>query len=614
MRENRGSRQPRGDFMGGPRHHGMIGQGEKADDARDTVRRLGGYLRQQRFGLLTVAFLVAITTATGLLGPYLMAKAIDNHILVGDLPGLAKIALLMLSVYAVTTLGIWIQAWVMAGVAQRTVRDLRKDLFAKLQTLSLRFFDQRTHGELMSRLTNDVENVSRVLAEGVTQFMGSVLSLIGVAVAMLLLNVRLAIVSLVTIPLMVFLTKWISKRTRRGFREQQQNLGTLNGLIEETVTGQQVVKAYSREQAVLGQFEGANSELRVSATRAQTFALVLAPLTNFVNNIGYAIVAGVGGWMAVQGLATVGVVAAFLSYARQFGRPLHQIANLYNAIQSALAGAERVFQILDEVPELRDSGDAHVLDDIRGEVIFEGVGFAYEEGVPVLNQVSLHAKPGQTVALVGPTGAGKTTIVNLLTRFYDIDHGRITIDGYDIKQVDKASLRRQLGIVLQDTFLFSASVMENIRYGRLDATDEEVIAAAAVANADAFIRHLPKGYHTQLSERGSNLSQGQRQLLAIARAVLAEPRVLILDEATSSVDTRTEMHIQEALLRLMQGRTAFVIAHRLSTIRNADQVLVLHQGKLIEQGTHRDLLEQRGFYHGLYTSQFRESKSAKNTR
>ncbi len=605
MREQRADSRPRGFPFGGPGRGPMIGSGEKARDARGAMRRLWGYLKHQRTGLLGVTCLVIVTTGLSLLGPYLMAKAIDDYIVPGNLRGLARIIFLMVGVYVVTSFTTWLQSYIMAGVSQRTVRDMRNDLFAVLQTLSLRFFDQRPHGELMSRLTNDEENISRVLGEGFARFISSIITLVGVAVVMVLLNIRLAVVSLVTIPLMMFLTRWISKRTRRGFREQQKNLGILNGFIEETITGQRVVKAYAREQDASTRFEKANRDLQAAATRAQTFALVLAPLTNFVNNVGFAVVAAAGGWMAIRNLVTVGTIAAFLSYARQFGRPLNQIANLYNTIQSALAGAERVFEIQDERPEITDATDARSLDEIHGEVKFNDVCFGYETGVPVLKHVSFHAEPGQIVALVGPTGAGKTTMVNLLTRFYDIDNGSITIDGCDIRDVQKAGLRHQLGIVLQDTFLFSESVMENIRYGRLDATDQEVHAAAELANADHFISHLPQGYDTPLSERGSNLSQGQRQLLAIARAALADPGILILDEATSSVDTRTEMHIQEALLRLMKGRTAFVIAHRLSTIRNADQVLVINEGKIIERGTHSELLAQNGFYYNLYMSQFK---------
>jgi ATP-binding cassette subfamily B multidrug efflux pump len=590
---------------GGPGHRHMMGGKERARDTRTTLRRLWEYLKHQWVGLIGTAVLVAVTTGGELLGPYLMGRAIDEYILVGDLQGLFHIVLLMVGVYVTTSLTTWLQTYVMAGVAYRAVRDIRNDLFAKIQTLSLRFFDQRTHGDLMSRLSNDVENISNVLAEGVAQLISSVLSLIGVAAMMFVLNVRLAVVSLVAIPLMMFLSKWIATHTRRGFREQQQTLGTLNGIIEETVTGQRVVKAYVRERAVVEEFETANRRLQRASTGAHIYAGLLGPMTNFVNNVGLAIVAGAGGWMAVRGLATVGTIASFVNYARQFGRPLNQIANLYSSVQSALAGAERVFEILDEIPELADAPVAQPLDAVRGDVFFDDVCFGYEDNVPVLKHVSLHAELGQTIALVGPTGAGKTTIVNLLTRFYDIDSGSVTIDGKDIRQVKKADLRRQLGIVLQDTFLFSGSVMENIRYGRLDAADDEVIAAARLANADQFIHRLPQGYDTPLSERGSNLSQGQRQLLAIARAVLADPGILILDEATSSVDTRTEKSIQEAMLRLMEGRTSFVIAHRLSTIRDADRILVINDGEIVERGTHGQLLAQGGFYHNLYMSQFK---------
>jgi ATP-binding cassette, subfamily B, multidrug efflux pump len=602
VREQKVETQPR-IFMGGPRP--PMGGGEKAKNSRNTMFRIWGYLKQQRLGLAEVILIVIINTGFSLLGPYLMAKAIDSYIIPKNLDGFIWLLLLMAGVYVAGSLLNWLEIYIMTKVSQHTVRQIRNDLFAKFQTLSLRYFDQRTHGELMSRLTNDVENVSRVLAESVAQLVRSIITLVGAGIMMFVLNVYLAVISLVTIPLMALLTRWISKHTRKGFRDQQKNLGLLNGFIEETITGQRVVKAYGREQDVSTKFEEINRELQSSAVHAQTFALVIAPLMNFVNNLSVAVVAASGGYMAVKNLITVGIIAAFMNYTQQFSRPLNQIANLYNSIQSALAGAERVFEVIDEKSEFEDNFNAHSLENIRGEVIFSDVCFGYESNVQVLKNVNFHANPGQTIALVGPTGAGKTTIVNLLTRFYDIDSGSITIDGLDIRDVQKESLRRQLGIVLQDTFLFSESVMENIRYGRLDATDEEVIESARLANADHFILRLPQGYDTQLSERGSNLSQGQRQLLAIARAALADPKILILDEATSSVDTRTEMHIQEALLRLMEGRTAFVIAHRLSTIRNADQVLVINNGEIIERGTHSDLLDQRGFYYNLYMTQFK---------
>lgn len=604
MTDKQKSPPPRA-LMRGPAGMMAIGTGHKAKNIGATLRRLWAYLRRQKIGLAVVLLLVALTTALSIAGPYLMGRAIDQYIIPGDLPGLARIVLLMAAIYAAAAFSTWLQIYIMAAVAQRTVRDIRRDLFAKLQTLSLRYFDRRPHGEVMSRLTNDVETVSGVLTDNTTDFISSVMALVCTAAMMLVLNIRLALVTLTVVPLMLGLIRWASERTRQGFRAQQQHLGELNGVIEETITGLKVVKAYRQEQATLNRFEVSNQNLKAASTHAQTYALLLGPLGNLVNNIGLAAVAGVGGWMALQGRVSVGTIASFVSYARQFTRPMNMLAQIYNTIQSAIAGAERVFEIMDEAPEPPDAPDAWPLTDVRGEVIFDHVWFSYEPGTPVLQDVSLHAEPGQTIALVGPTGAGKTTIVNLLTRFYDIDSGQITIDGRDIRTVQRDSLRQQLGIVLQDTFLFADTVMENIRYGRLDATDDEVMAAARLANADHFIRRLPHGYHTQVSEQGGNLSQGQRQLLSIARAILADPAILILDEATSSVDTRTELRIQEALLRLLEGRTSFVIAHRLSTIRNADQVLVVHGGRIIERGTHDELLAAKGFYYNLYTSQFK---------
>jgi len=596
--------RPGGGPGGGPGGH-LARTKERAKDTRGTLLRIWGYLKSQKWALIGTLVLVAANSGLGLMGPYLIGKAIDEFMLKNDVAGLARTALLMIGIYLVTSFATWLQTYVMVGASQRTVRDIRNDLFSKLQTLSLRFFDQRTHGELMSRLTNDIENISRILTESVTQLISSTLSTIGVITIMFLLNVRLAVVSLIAVPLMLILSRWVAKRARPGFREQQEHLGTLNGIIEETLTGQHVVKAYGREQAVIEEFEVANRKLQKASTRARIFAGTMGPLGGLVNNSSFAIVAGAGGWLAVQGLATVGTIASFINYVRQFTRPLSEIAQIYSSIQSALAGAERVFEIIDQVPELADAPDAQPLNEVVGDVVFDDVCFGYEADTPVLKEVSLHAESGQTIALVGPTGAGKTTIVNLLTRFYDIDSGNIRIDGMDIRQVKKDDLRRKLGIVLQDTYLFSDTVMENIRYGRLNATDEEIKAAARLANADSFVRRLPEGYETPLSERGSNLSLGQRQLLAIARAILADPGILILDEATSSVDTRTEQHIQEAMLRLMQGRTSFVIAHRLSTIRDADLILVISEGEIVERGTHHQLLTQEGVYHNMYMSQFK---------
>ena len=578
---------------------------EKAKNARGTLGRLWAYLRRQTLTLIGVIVLVALNTGLGVLGPYLMGQAIDNFIGKGDMPGLARILQLLIGIYALASLGTWLQEYTVAGIAQRVVRDIRTDLFGRLQTLSLRYFDQHTHGEIMSRLTNDVDNISMVLSSSVTNLISSVLSLVLVATMMFVINVRMALVAMIITPMIAVTTRWLAARTRQGFRDQQENLGILNGLIEETITGQRVVKAYGREDEAIRAFDEANAKLRVASTRAQTFAGIGGPLMNAISNTGRTIVVCTGGLLAVQGLATVGTIAAFISYSDRFAWPLNQLGQLYNSIQSALAGAERVFQTMDESPDLPDAPDARPLTHIAGEVVLDDVSFGYEPGVPVLKHVSLRAAPGETIALVGPTGAGKTTVINLLTRFYDVDSGAIKVDGNDIRLYPKDDLRRKLGIVLQDNFLFADTVMSNIRYGRLDATDDEVKAAAQLANAEQFIHRLPQGYETVLTERGSNLSHGQRQLIAIARAILADPDILILDEATSNVDTRTEKHVQDALLRLMEGRTSFVIAHRLSTIRDANQVLVVNGGEIIERGTHESLLAQGGFYSRLYHSQFK---------
>jgi ATP-binding cassette subfamily B protein len=460
----------------------------------------------------------------------------------------------------------------------------------------------------MSRVSNDSEAINQVLSNGLITFVTNILTLGGIMVSMFVLNWQLAIGTLILLPIMVYITTAVTRRTRLAFREVQRCLGTMNAVMEENLAGIRVVQAFARAGDTVAQFEQANAANRQAGVRADIITAALGPMFTTMSTITIAATALLGGWLSLRGVVTVGVIATFIVYIRNFFRPMRSIAMLYNQLQSALAGAERIFEVLDAVPSVADGVDALPLSSIAGEVRFEQVSFAYEEDKPVLVDVSLEASPGQTIALVGPTGAGKTTIIRLLSRLYDVSEGAISIDGHDIRAVQQASIRRQLGIVLQDTFLFSGAVMENIRYGRLDASDEDVIAAARLANADHFIRLLPEGYQTQVSEQGHNFSQGQRQLLAIARAVLADPRILILDEATSSVDTRTEMHIQEALLRLMEGRTAFVIAHRLSTIRNADQVLVVNDHRIIERGTHEQLLAQKGFYHDLYMSQYRRAE------
>ncbi|MHB9096693.1 MAG: ABC transporter ATP-binding protein [Syntrophales bacterium] len=588
-----------------PRGQGMREKIETARDPRHALRRLLPYLIPFKAILIAVCGLVVVATLLGLIGPYLMGVAIDRFIAAKEPAGLARISLWMLAIYLMNNLFQGGSAWLMADVSQRALKRLRGDLFSHLQTLPVSFFDGNPAGELMSRLTNDIEAINQAVSQNVTSLLASVLSLIGILVAMFILNVWLALASLLVVPIMFAFTEFVARYTRRGFRELQMHLGELNGVMEETISGQKVVKVFRRNESALAAFRRSNQDVFRAAVWANSYAFLLMPLTNVLGNFFVIVLAGFGGWLALKGLVTVGIIATFINYGQNFISPLRQLANMYNSIQAALAGAERVFEIIDTPAEAADAPDAAPLESIRGEVRFERVSFGYRPGIPIIKEMTIDAKAGETLALVGPTGAGKTTLINLLTRFYEIDGGRITIDGRDIRSIRKADLRRRLGIVLQETFLFSGSVLENIRYGRLEATDEECIAAAKTAGADPFIRQLPQGYRTSLSERAGNLSQGQRQLLSIARAILADPAILILDEATSSVDTRTEARIQRALLGLMAGRTSFVIAHRLSTIRDAGQVLVIDNGEIVEKGTHRELLERRGFYHHLTVSQFK---------
>ena len=589
----------------GPRRPAMPGRIEKARDPRSALTRLLPFLRPFRNALLVVFALVLIYTLLGLFGPYLMGVAIDRFIAGKDPAGLARTALLMLAAYLLSNLFQAIANWIMAGISQRALKQVRGDLFEHLQRLSLSFFDRNPAGELMSRLTNDIDAINQAVSQNVIALLASVLSMGGILVAMFLLDARLALVSLLVVPLMLWFTGYVARYTRRGFRRLQKSLGELNGVMEETISGQRVVKAFRRNESAVEEFRRHNQQVYQAGVYANTYALLLMPLTNVLANFFVIVLAGVGGWLALGGLVSVGIIATFIAYAQGFVQPLRQLANMYNALQAALAGAERVFEILDTAPEAEDEPDAEPLNTVRGDVRFDGVNFGYLPEVPVIKDMTVEAPAGKIVALVGPTGAGKTTLVNLLTRFYEVGSGEISIDGRDLRRIRKADLRRQLGLVFQDTFLFSGTVMDNIRYGRLDATDDQVMQAARMAEAEPFIRQLPQGYQTDLSERASNLSQGQRQLLSIARAILADPGILILDEATSSVDTRTEARIQKALLRLMRGRTSFVIAHRLSTIRDADQVLVIREGEIVERGTHQQLLDRRGFYHQLYVSQFK---------
>ncbi|MFP3895783.1 MAG: ABC transporter ATP-binding protein [Anaerolineales bacterium] len=577
---------------------------EKPRDSRAVIARLLIYLRPHAPLIVLVIGLVVVTTGLALLGPYLVGVAIDRFIARGDQPGLLRVVALLFLTYTLGWLAEYGQSYYVVALTQRVLRALRRDVFAHLQALSLPFFDQRPTGELMSRLTNDIDAINRVLSQSIVQLAASLLTLVGMVIVVVLLNPWLAAGALLVVPLMLVFTLRMGRGTRRGFQQVQANLGKLNAVMEENISGLRVVQAFRRERVALAEFERANFAVRDTTIHAQMMMTLLRPMLMVFSTLEIVVIAGLGGWLALRGLVSVGVITTFVLYANRFFEPLLTLADLYNSIQSALAGAERVFGLMDQVPQVADRPDAVALPSLQGRVVFDHVDFSYVPGVPVLKDVSLTAEPGEMVALVGPTGAGKTTIINLLSRFYDVDQGAILLDGRDIRQVKQDDLRRQLGIVLQDTFLFADTVLENIRYGRLDATDEECMAAARLANADQFIQHLPEGYQTSLAERASTLSQGQRQLLAIARAILADPRILVLDEATSSVDTRTEVHIQEALLNLMQGRTSFVVAHRLSTIRNADQLLVINDGRIIERGTHDSLLAEKGFYYRLYMSQF----------
>jgi ATP-binding cassette subfamily B multidrug efflux pump len=577
----------------------------RAKNPRVTLARLARYLLASKFQLTLIGVLVVLGTFASLLGPYFVGVAIDQFIQTGNVPGLYGVVIILLVIYLFGYASNSLQAILMARISQKVLKQLRKELFEHLQTLSLSFFDKRTQGELMSRLTNDIDAINQAISQSLTQLISSFLSIIGILIVMFLLNTWLALGSLLVFPLMIFITIFIGGKTLAGFRGLQKDLGTLNSTMEETISGERVVLAFSRQDRVLKDFDEANESVRKIATQANSYAFVIMPIMNIMGSVAIAVVAGLGGWMAIQGMVTIGVITSFIFYARNFSQPLQQLANLYNTVQSALAGAERIFETIDEKPEINDKPDAKPLEEIKGDIVFDKVDFSYDGITPILKNMSFHAEPGQLMALVGPTGAGKTTMVNVLSRFYDIQGGSIRIDGVDIRDVTRDSLRKQLGTVLQDNFLFSDTVMENIRYGNLEATDEDCITAAKLANADQFITRLPESYKTRLTERGSNLSQGQRQLLAIARAIIANPKILILDEATSNVDTRTEIRIQEALLRLMEGRTSFVIAHRLSTIRKADQVLVIRDGEIVERGTHNSLLAERGFYYNLYVSQFK---------
>ncbi|SLM11808.1 Uncharacterized ABC transporter ATP-binding protein YfiC [uncultured spirochete] len=587
------------------RRAGRPAKFEKAADPRKAMVRLLKYLGPFKSLLILVVGFIVLYSLLGLAGPYLMGRAIDKSIGGKDLHGLLVTALLMLAAYFLSNFFNIIANLIMARISQNALKNLRGDLFAHIQTLSMRFFDTHPAGGLMSRLTNDIDAINQTVSQNIISLIASILTMIGILASMFILNHWLALASLVVIPIMYWFSNFIAKYTRKGFRELQKDLGELNAVAEETVSGFKVIKAFRRNESAIETFRQKNNAVFKSAVYANSYAMLLMPLTGVLGSFFVIVLASLGGWLALKELVSIGMIATFINYAQNFTSPLRQLSNLYNSIQAALAGAERVFEIIDTKPETPDLPDAVPAGRFKGEVSLRNVVFGYNPERVIIRNFSLEIPAGQTIALVGPTGAGKTTITNLLTRFYDIQEGQIRIDGIDIRAIRKADLRRNLALVLQDTFLFADTILENIRFGRLDATDEECFEAARMAEADHFIRQLPRGYHTNLSERAGNLSQGQRQLLSIARAILANPSILILDEATSSVDTRTELRIQKALLRLMEGRTSIVIAHRLSTIRDADSIVVINNGEIVEQGNHEELLERRGFYHHLYMSQFK---------
>ncbi|NOU96779.1 ATP-binding cassette domain-containing protein [Paenibacillus sp. LMG 31456] len=584
----------------------------KPKNFKGTLKRLWFYMGKERKWLSVVFLFILINSAITLSVPYLIGVSIDS---MAESSGvnfklLEIMIIALVAAYIADGLLTFLQGWLMAGVSQRIVMHLRQALFEKLQKLPLSYFDSRRHGEIMSRLSNDIDNVSNTLSQSIAQLMAGSIAIVGSLIMMLVLSPTLTLASLITVPLVYLLARTITKRTSVLFKEQQVQLGKLNGHVEETISGIHVVKAFNHEDKAIKEFDEVNDRLCKVGMKAQIWSGFLMPLLAVINNIGFTAVAVVGGVLAVKSLITVGIIASFLSYSRQFVRPLNEIANIFNILQSGVAGAERVFEVLDEQEEPEDSPEAIVLDNPKGQVVFENVSFGYRPDVPILKNVSFVSDEGSSTALVGPTGAGKTTIVNLVTRFYDVTGGRILIDGIDIKAYTRDSLRKAFGIVLQDTYLFSGTIKENIKYGKSDATDEEIEAAAAMANADTFIKRLPNQYDTMLSENGGNLSQGQRQLLAIARVILAKPSILILDEATSSIDTRTELHIQDALLNIMNGRTSFIIAHRLNTIRDADTIMVIDRGEIVEKGAHDPLIREQGTYYRMFFNQFKNVEGA----
>ena len=619
MSEERNSKAPKGFGSGGPM--GSLGKPvEKAKNFKGTLLRLLGYLKPQRTRFITVFVFAILSTVFSILGPKIMGRAVtkiaeevgakmtalklQQPLPTLDFTYIGELVLVLLGLYLFSAACSYLQQYIMAGVAQKTVYNMRQEVDEKLARLPLKFFDANAHGEILSRVTNDFDNISTTLQQSLTQLVTSVVTIIGVVVMMLSISPLLTFIVALTLPLYVVVTTSIANRSQKYFATQQKALGELNGHVEEMYTGHKVVKAFGREDKAIDIFNSINNDLYAAGFKAQFISGIIMPLMRFVGNLGAVIISVVGALFAIRGIITIGDILAFIQYSGQFTMPIVQTANIVNVIQSTVASAERVFELLDEGQETPDRADAKVIAFPKGEVRFENVDFSYNEEQPLITAMNIDVKQGQTIAIVGPTGAGKTTLVNLLMRFYEINAGNITIDGVDIRDIKRGALRSMFGMVLQDTWLFNGTIMDNIAYGREGATDEEVMCAARAAHAHHFIKTLPEGYNTIINEEASNISQGQKQLLTIARAILADPAILILDEATSSVDSRTEVYIQKAMKDLMQGRTSFVIAHRLSTIREAELILVMNKGSVVEMGSHSELLAQNGFYADLYNNQF----------
>jgi len=623
MSVERRTQQP-GGMAGGPMGRGPMGAlgrpVEKPKDFKGTLKRFLVYFVPQKYRLLVVLGAAILGTTFNIVGPKILGlattklfdgliakyQAFQRH---QPAPGIdfkyiATVLLILLGLYIISAIFMYVQQYVMAGVAQRMVYRLRREVEEKLSRLPLKFFDSRPRGEILSRAVNDMDNISTTLQQSLTQLITSAVTLVGVIVLMLTISPLLSLVVVLTLPLSLLITMGLAKRSQNYFRRQQRALGILNGHVEEMYTGHKIVKAFGHEGKSIAEFRDLNENLYNAGWRAQFVSGMIMPLMRFVGNLGYVIVAVVGGIMVTNGSIAIGDVQAFIQYAQQFTQPITSLANIANVIQSTMASAERIFELLDEPEEIPEAVDAQVIGTPQGAVQFQHVKFGYKEDTLLMEDMNIDVQPGQMIAVVGPTGAGKTTLVNLLMRFYEVNGGKITVDGVDITQIKRGELRRTFGMVLQDTWLFNGTIRDNIAYGREGTTEEEIMRAAKAANADHFIRTLPEGYNTVLNEEATNISQGQKQLLTIARAFLADPEILILDEATSSVDTRTEIQIQKAMGELMHGRTSFVIAHRLSTIRDADLILVMNHGSIIEKGTHEELLAKGGFYADLYNSQF----------